>query len=114
MATFLDLIPRLREAGIEFVVIGGVAALAHGAERATQDLDIVSPLSPENVQRLVACLAELHPRFRMRPDLPIVTPENRNLLRIKNLYLLTDIGQLDVLGLVEGVGDYDTVLKRSI
>lgn len=114
MATFLNLIPKLHEAGVEFVVIGGVAALAHGAERTTQNLDVVAPMGLENVQRLIGCLQELRPRFRMRPDLPIVTPENQNLSRIKNLYLLTDIGQLDVSGLVEGVGDYAAVLKRAV
>jgi hypothetical protein len=50
----------------------------------------------------------------MRPDLPVVTPENHNLPRIKNLYLMTDIGQLDVLGLVEGVGDFAAVSGRAI
>jgi hypothetical protein len=114
MATFLHLIPKLREGGVQFVIIGGVAALVHGAERSTQDLDVVAPMDLENLQRLIRCLEEFHPKFLTRPDLPIVTPENRNLLGINNLYLLTDIGQLDVLGLVQGVGDYAEVLKRSI
>jgi hypothetical protein len=110
----MHLIPRLREAGVQFVVIGGVAALAHGAERTTQDLDIAAPMDLENLQKLIACVQELHPKFRMRPDLPVVTPDNHNLRRIKNLYLMTDIGQLDVLGLVEGVGDFAAVFERAI
>jgi hypothetical protein len=50
----------------------------------------------------------------MRPDLPVVTPENHNLKGIKNLYLLTDVGQIDVLGMVEGVGDYAAVARKAI
>lgn len=114
MATFLQLIPRLREAGVEFVIIGGVAALAHGASRQTLDLDIAAPMALENLQKLVGAIQDLKPKFRMRPDLPIVTPENHNLKGIKNLYLRTEIGPLDVLGFVEGVGDFTAVLAASI
>jgi hypothetical protein len=114
MASFLRLIPRLHEAGVEFVVIGGVAAIFHGAEYVTMDLDVAAPMALENLQRLVGALAELKPKFRMRPDLPVVTPENHNLKGIKNLYLLTDIGQIDVLGMVEGVGDYAAVVGQAI
>jgi hypothetical protein len=114
MTSFLQLIPRLREAGVEFVIIGGVAAIFHGVENATMDLDVVAPMRLENLQRLIIALAEIHPKFRMRPDLPVVTADNPNLKGIKNLYLMTDIGQLDVLGLVEGVGDYDAVVSGAI
>jgi len=114
MSSFLRLIPRLREAGVEFVIIGGVAAIFHGVENATMDLDIIAPMRLENLRRLIDALAEIRPKFRMRPDLPIVTPDNPNLKGIKNLYLMTDIGQLDVLGLVEGVGDYDSVSGRAV
>src|SRR6266704_3124794 len=109
METFLRLIPRLRDAGVEFVIIGGVAAITHGSVRQTFDLDVAAPMALENLQALVGALADLHPKFRMRPDLPVVTPENRNLRGLKNLYLTTDMGPLDVLGLVEGVGDYSVV-----
>jgi hypothetical protein len=114
MATFLQLIPRLREAGVEFVIIGGVAAIAHGAERNTMDLDIVASMSLDNLQKLIAAIQGLRPKFRMRPDLPVVTPDNHNLRGIKNLYLTTDVGAIDILGAVEGIGDYAAVRARAI
>jgi len=114
MMNFLRLIPRLREAGVEFVVIGGVAAAFHGVEAATMDLDIVARMSLENLQRLINALSDIRPKFRMRPDLPVVTADNHNLKGIKNLYLITDIGQLDILGLVEGVGDYDVIVQHAV
>lgn len=79
------------------MIIGGVAALAHGASRQTLDLDIAAPMALENLQKLVGAIHDLNPKFRMRPDLPIVTPDNHNLKGIKNLYLRTEMGPLDVL-----------------
>jgi len=114
MATFLQLIPRLREAGVEFVIIGGVAAIAHGAERNTMDLDIAASMSLDNLQKLIAAIQDLRPKFRMRPDLPVVTPDNHNLRGIKNLYLTTDVGAIDILGVVEGIGDFAAVRARAI
>jgi hypothetical protein len=114
MATFLQLIPRLRDAGVEFVIIGGVAAVAHGALRNTMDLDIAAPMTPDNLQKLITAIQDLRPKFRMRPDLPVVTPDNHNLKGIKNLYLNTDIGPLDILGVVEGIGDYTAVRSRAV
>ena len=114
MTSFLRLIPRLRDAQVEFVIIGGVAAIFHGAERATMDLDIAAPMGLENLQRLINALSDIHPRLRMRPDLPVVTADKHYLKGIKNLYLMTDVGQLDVLGMVEGVGDYDAVARQAV
>ncbi|NJK31889.1 MAG: hypothetical protein HC927_05455 [Deltaproteobacteria bacterium] len=49
MTKFGELIRLLVDAGVEFIVIGGVAAAAHGAVRTTLDLDIVYARSPENL-----------------------------------------------------------------
>lgn len=53
------LLHALREAGVEFVVIGGVAALAHGALTPTRDVDIAAPLTEDNLRRLKIVEAEL-------------------------------------------------------
>lgn len=50
---FQDLLPLLAESGLRFIIIGGVAASAHGAARATYDIDIVYARDAENIQRLV-------------------------------------------------------------
>jgi hypothetical protein len=114
MAKFLRLIPKLREANVEFVVIGGVAAIFHGSVHETLDLDVVAPMALDNLQRLIGALAEVRPKFRMRPDLPIVTPDNHNLRGLKNLYLTTDLGPLDVLGELEGVATYPEIAQRAV
>lgn len=47
----------LRDAGVEFVLIGGAAMVAHGSAQVTQDLDICYGRSRENIGRLVSALA---------------------------------------------------------
>lgn len=58
---FRALFETLTHGGVEFVLIGGVAATVHGSARATFDLDVVYSRSPDNVARLVAALAPLEP-----------------------------------------------------
>jgi hypothetical protein len=94
--------------------VGGIAATAHGSPRFTFDLDVCAPLDHQHAVKIIEVLRDLHPRFRMRPDLPVVTPDNANLRGLKNLYLTTDEGQLDVLGEVSGVGDFAAVAAESV
>lgn len=108
-----ELTRRLVEARVEFVLIGGFAAVAHGSTLVTRDVDICCRFSESNLRRLQQALNELHAVHRSRPDLPLdLTPEQCS--RLKNLYLKTDLGALDCLGEVLGVGDFDAVLERSI
>jgi hypothetical protein len=60
----------LCDAGVEFVVIGGVSAAFHGSSRVTFDLDICFSRTPENLRRVTATLAPFHPRPRGFPDRP--------------------------------------------
>ena len=109
-----DLIPRLTQADVEFVVVGGLAAALHGATLVTQDLDICCEFSVGNLMRLQAAIADLHPVHRMPPAHPplILTPDSCR--GLKNLYLDTDYGQLDCLSSIAGVGDFAEVRRNSI
>jgi len=108
------MVQRLAAGGVEFVVVGGYAAFAHGASVITQDLDVCCRFSPENLRRLAAALADVHPRHRLTPQkLPFeLTGELAH--RLKNLYLDTDLGALDCLSEVTGVGGFEEVLRQSI
>ncbi len=97
MDTTQELINRLLSSGVEFVLVGGMAGIVHGSSVVTEDLDICAPLSEENLKKLLTALSSLHPRWRMRPNLPPLTNDPIELTGFKNLYLLTDAGQLDVL-----------------
>jgi hypothetical protein len=108
------LLSRLKERKVEFVIIGGVCGVLHGASLVTLDLDICCRFSRENLRRLEAVLKDLHPRHRLTANkLPLeLTDELCNSL--KNIYLNTDLGILDCLGEVSGIGAYDQVMRQSI
>jgi hypothetical protein len=108
------LLTRLDAGGLEFVVVGGVCVVYHGAPLATFDLDICCPFGAENVQRIEAALHDLHPVHRLTTyKLPLATTRE-TFGDLKNLYLQTDWGKLDCLGEVSGVGDFAEVLKNSV
>ena len=58
------LLRAFRDAGVEMIVVGGVAATVQGSARVTMDLDVVYRRSPDNVRRLVAALAPFSPYLR--------------------------------------------------
>lgn len=108
-----QLLARLIQGDVEFVLVGGLAAAIHGSPLTTRDVDVCCRFSEDNLMKLHKALASLHPVHRMRPDLPFeLTPEL--CASLKNLYLKTDLGILDCLGSVLGVGNYEEVARRSM
>jgi len=112
--SFQSLLRGLSEDGIEFVVVGGVAAAAHGSPRVTNDLDICYAVEPANVQRLARRLAQwsAYPRGT-EPGLPFIMDE-RTLSRSPLLTLTTSEGDLDVMDRVAGVGGYDEAVRGAV
>ncbi len=108
------MVQKLAAGGVEFVVIGGYAVIAHGGSLLTRDVDVCCRFSPANLRRLAEALADVHPKHRMTPQkLPLELTDGLA-ARLKNLYLDTDWGALDCLGEVAGVGDFDDVRRQSI
>lgn len=107
------IVRRLIERQFEFVLIGGLAAVIHGVTLVTRDADICCSFDTDNLMKLNAAIADLHPVHRMTPQrLPLeLTPELCG--RLQNLYLATDLGTLDCLNSVLGVGAYEDVLRQS-
>jgi predicted nucleotidyltransferase len=108
-----QLLRILHAAGVKFVLIGGLAAIAHGAETVTGDVDICYARDRDNLERLSQALAPFHPRLRGVPrDLPfrLDLPTLRTGL---NFTLTTDLADLDLLGEVLGLGEYDAVSAAS-
>jgi hypothetical protein len=113
MQNLSELTRRLIEAQVEFVLVGGFAAVAHGVTLVTRDVDICCRFSEANLMRVQKAFANLHPAHRSRLDLPLaLTPEQ--CAGLKNLYLKTDLGIVDCLGEILGVGDFENVLKHSV
>lgn len=104
-------VKSLVENEVQFVIIGGVAIRFHSSGYITKDIDICYLRTPENLKRLAAALAPFKPRFRDFPeDLPFVWDE-RTLQSGTNFTLKSDIGEIDLLGEVTGLGDYTEVEK---
>ncbi|UUY05088.1 hypothetical protein LRS13_06050 [Svornostia abyssi] len=109
--TALDPGPLLRalhQGGVEYIIVGGFAVIAHGYVRQSQDLDIVPEPSPENLRRLAATLRSLHARQLDTDDftaaeLPANPLDPEDLARGGNFRLTTDLGFLDVLQWVSGI-----------
>ena len=110
---FKALLRALAEAGVEFIVIGGVAAAVHGAARATFDLDVVYRRSRDNIGRLVLALTPYHPYLRGAPPGLPFRWDTATVERGLNFTLTTAIGDLDVLGEVIGGGSYDALLAST-
>jgi predicted nucleotidyltransferase len=108
-----DLLRRLAEAGVEFVVIGGYAAVIHGSAYVTDDVDICAVLSPDNVEKIRKALADLRPVHRQTHRklsfLEVPAPGQP----LQNLYLRTDHGVIDILTSVLGVGDFARLKERA-
>jgi len=113
MQNLSELTRRLIAAQVEFVLVGGFAALAHGVMRSTRDVDICCRFSETNLMRIQKAFADIHPVHRPRTDLPLeLTPEL--CASLKNLYLQTDLGVVDCLGEILGVGDFDEVARHAV
>ena len=67
MTDFERLLTALVSGGVEFIIIGGMAATAHGSAHVTVDLDIVYCRTPENMSRLAEALSPLQPYLRGAP-----------------------------------------------
>ncbi|OGG52175.1 MAG: hypothetical protein A3F84_19410 [Candidatus Handelsmanbacteria bacterium RIFCSPLOWO2_12_FULL_64_10] len=108
------LIPRLVNDGVEFVIIGGVAATAHGSAYITEDLDICYARNAPNLERVVASLAPFHPRLRGAPaGLPFLW-DAKTLQQGLNFTLRTDLGDVDLLGEVAGLGAFEQVRAAAV
>jgi predicted nucleotidyltransferase len=108
------LLMRLKDSGLEFVVIGGLCVVYHGVPVATFDLDVCCPFGEENVRRIESAVKDLHPVHRLTVNkLPLELTQN-SFASLKNLYLQTDFGKLDCLSEVAGIGNYQEVSKQSI
>jgi hypothetical protein len=110
---FFDLLERLVEADVDFVIIGGFAGVIHGCTYLTQDIDICCDFSPANLLALQKAVSNLHPVHRMTPRQKKLELTEKNCGRFKNLYLDTDIGQLDCVSFIDGLGDYQKVRRAS-
>lgn len=103
----------LQSGGVEYVVIGGLAMISHGSAYITKDVDLCYSRSEKNIRALAACCKTIHPYLRGAPP---GLPFKFNPATIQaglNFTLTTDLGDIDFLGEVSGIGGYEKVLAMS-
>jgi hypothetical protein len=98
---------------IDFVVIGGVAMYAQGSAVLTRDLNICYNRARANVERMTEVLETIHPRLRGVPEGLPFRLDAETVLKGLNFTLITDYGNLDLLGEVAGIGDYQAARASS-
>ena len=99
--------------GIDFVVIGGIAAVLHGSPRVTQDLDICYSTEKANLAALARALVDMNGRlYGVKEDVPFV-PDERTLARVELLTLQTDHGKLDLMTHPAGAPSYTRLRARA-
>jgi predicted nucleotidyltransferase len=97
---------------IQFVVVGGLAAILHGAPVQTLDIDLVYSRDPENIQRLLDFLGEADAIFRIQPHRRL-RPNESHLAGGGHLNLLTRYGPVDLLGMIGNHLGYADLLPHS-
>jgi hypothetical protein len=113
MDQLTEILRKLHDAKVEFSLIGGYAARQYGVSYLTEDVDVCARFTFENLKRIESAVHGLHARHRLAANkLPLELTEEL-CSRLKNIYLDTDIGILDCLSEVLGVGDFDDVMRQS-
>jgi len=114
MTDLAALITALVEGGVRFIVVGGMAGIAHGAARVTFDIDCVYARDPDNMARLASSLAPFSPTLRDAPRSLPFRLDPPTIAAGLNFTLDTSAGPVDLLGEVLGGGGYDDLLPETI
>ena len=109
------LFAALADAGVNYVLIGGLAAVLHGSTAMTNDADIVPSMTRDNLERLSTALTDLDARIRSEsePDGVVFDPHPDLLASMAMLNLTTRCGNLDVAVQPTGTAGYDGLVARA-
>jgi hypothetical protein len=108
-----SLLRALVSRGMDFVIVGGIAVIAHGSARVTRDLDICYATDQANLDVLGATLLSLGARLRGVPEPAPFVPDGTTLRRTTILTLATDHGWLDLLAAPSGAPPYAELRERA-
>ncbi len=114
MIDLFEVARRFREAGVDFVIVGGIAIRSHGGNYITEDLDICYSRTRANLKRIAEVLLPLNPRPRDFPENLPYHFDWTTLQQGTNFTFVTSMGDIDLLGEVKGIGNYDDLVDQSI
>jgi predicted nucleotidyltransferase len=110
---FTSTLRALHDGGVEFILVGGLAAAVNGAPVNTFDIDVVHSRDAGNVARLLPVLEALDAVFRMQPERQL-KPNASHLASAGHLNLMTRYGPLDLLGTIGRNLGYQELFPRSV
>ena len=114
MTDYRELIRSLVAGRVEFIIVGGAAAIAHGASRLTEDLDLVYRRDQNNVEKIIKSLAPFAPYLRGAPEGLPFNWEAQTIWNGLNFTLTTSLGPLDLFGEITLGGSYDDLLPHTV
>lgn len=113
MVKIEEVIKTLSKAKVEYVIIGGVAFNTHSSGYVTYDFDFCYSRLDKNLERIIEALSQYNPRPR---DFPVELPfifDKTTLKNATNFTFQSDIGDIDMLAEVAGIGSFPDVLDHS-
>ena len=112
-ANLSEVLEGLLEAGVDFILVGGLAAVIQGAPVTTMDVDIVHNQTPENIAKLLAFLKSVD-AFHRRLDDKVIEPKLGDLSGKGHALFTTRLGPLDVLAVIEEGRSYRDLLDHTV
>lgn len=110
---FGEILRVLVAEGVDFIVVGGVAAVLQGAPISTFDVDLVHSRRADNVERALVALQTLEAHYRGQPG-RVLVPDHSHLSSPGHQLLLTRAGPLDLLGTIGKGRGYDELLEHTL
>lgn len=114
MASTLGLLRRLVAEKVEFILVGGLAAIAHGSASVTEDVDVCIRFDEPTLTGIFRALEGTNPRERMNPARPPLGVDPSRFVGNRNLYVTTDEGVIDFLGELTGLGAFEQVAAKAV
>jgi hypothetical protein len=108
-----ELLARLASARVEFIVVGGVAAILNDVVYRTDDMDVVHRRTPENIDRLMSVLESLDAHFRNDLMQRKLRPRASDFAGHGHILLKTTLGKLDVLCEISGQRGYEDLAPHA-
>jgi hypothetical protein len=110
---FIYILKTLTDNNVNYIIVGGICAVLHGAPVATFDIDIVHSREPENVERLMKALEELEATYR-DPAGRVIKPDKVHLSSPGHHLFMTKAGPLDLLGKLSPGKGYDELIQNAV
>ena len=108
-----EILEGLCQAGVEFILVGGLASVIQGAPFTTMDVDIVPRQTSKNINKLLLFLDSADAYYR-RMDEKIIRPVKEQLTSRGHVLLLTRFGPLDILGTIEKGRSYKDLIEHTV